>query len=87
MSKPKPKDDEKVEINLFESNLVPKHELLSPEQKKELLDKLNISMKQLPRIKSHDPVVKVVGGKRGDIIKITRKSPIASEYVYYRVVI
>jgi DNA-directed RNA polymerase subunit H (RpoH/RPB5) len=80
-------EDDKKEIDLFGSNLVPGHELLTDEQKKAFLEKMNISMKQLPRIKSNDPVVKKIGGKRGDVIKITRKSPIATEYIYYRVVI
>jgi DNA-directed RNA polymerase subunit H (RpoH/RPB5) len=80
-------DDEKKEINVFESNLVPKHDLLSEEEKNQLLQKLNISLRQLPRIKSNDAVVKSIGGKRGDVIKITRKSPVAGEYYYYRVVV
>ena len=86
MAKAKEEEDKK-EINLFESNLVPKHEVLSDEERKMFLKKMNISLKQLPRIKSVDAVVKTIGGKRGDVVKITRKSPVAGESLYYRVVI
>ncbi|HIE37170.1 TPA: DNA-directed RNA polymerase subunit H, partial [Candidatus Geothermarchaeota archaeon] len=42
---------------------------------------------KLPYIKRTDPVVRALGAKHGDIIKITRKSPTAGESVYYRLVI
>jgi len=88
MAKAKEKEEEdKKEIDLFGSNLVSKQEIMSDEDKKMFLEKLNISLKQLPRVKSSDPVVKTIGGKRGDVVKITRKSLVAGEYNYYRVVI
>ncbi len=74
-------------INPFVNELVPKHEILSEEEKKKLLEKFNISLKQLPRILITDPCVKALGAKVGDVIKITRKSPTAGEYFYYRVVV
>ena len=67
--------------------LVPKHTILSEEEKKEVLNKYNIAKKQLPRILSSDVIVKAINGKPGDIIKITRKSPTAGESNFYRVVI
>ena len=67
--------------------LVPKHEILGGEEKAELLKKLNVSLKQLPRIKEDDPVIKMIQGKHGDVVKITRKSMVAGEYNYYRVVV
>ncbi|HDH91377.1 MAG TPA: DNA-directed RNA polymerase subunit H, partial [Candidatus Aenigmarchaeota archaeon] len=67
---------------------VPKHEIISEKEREELIKKYGItSLKQLPRIFTSDPVVKAIGAKPGDIIKITRKSPTAGETVYYRVVI
>ena len=74
-------------IDIFKSDLVPKHEILSPEEKQKLLDKFNISEKQLPKIKSTDPAVIALGAKKGDVIKITRKSPVAGESYYYRLVV
>lgn len=80
----KKKDEE--EIDIFQSNLVPKHEILSGDEKAELLKSLNVSTKQLPRIKDDDPVVKLLQAKKGDVVKITRNSAVAGEYFYYRVV-
>jgi DNA-directed RNA polymerase subunit H len=81
------KKKEEAQIDIFQSNLVPKHEIISGEEKAELLKMLNVSAKQLPRIKEDDPVVKLLNGKRGDVMKITRKSLSAGEYLYYRLVI
>jgi len=78
---------EESEVNIFESDTVPKHEILSGEEKAELLERLNVSLAQLPKIKEEDPVVKILGARRGDVIKVTRKSPAAGEYYYYRVVV
>ena len=75
------------EFDIMKHVLVPKHEILSKEEKKALLEKLNISEKQLPKIFESDPVIKVLNAKPGDVIKITRKSPSAGESIYYRIVI
>jgi len=78
-------EDKKIDI--FQSELVPKHEILSPDEKQKLLDKFNISEIQLPKIKVTDPAVVALGAKKGDVIKITRKSPTAGESYYYRLVV
>ncbi len=75
------------EIDIYQSKLVPKHELLTDDEKNELLKKLNVSAKQLPRIKKHDPAIKQLNAKKGNIIKVTRKSATAGQSIYYRVVI
>ncbi len=72
---------------ILNHELVPKHEILSEEEAKKLLEELNITKKQLPRIYASDPVAKILGAKPGDIIRITRKSPTAGESIYYRVVV
>ena len=77
---------EEVEIDIFQSNLVPKHQILSGDEKAALLKNLNVSPKQLPRVKDDDPVIKLLQGKKGDVVKITRKSQSAGEYHYYRIV-
>ncbi|MCX8193822.1 MAG: DNA-directed RNA polymerase subunit H [Candidatus Pacearchaeota archaeon] len=65
--------------------LQPKHTKLSPEESKELLKKLNISLSQLPKIRKKDPALPE-DAKVGDIIKIERKTE-AGKVFYYRVVI
>lgn len=76
-----------VEINVLKHSLVPKHVILSEEEKQKLLEKFNISSEQLPKISTSDPVVNFLGAKAGDILKIERKSPTAGETLYYRLVI
>ena len=67
--------------------LIPKHSKLSESQKEKLLEKYNISIKELPRILRNDPAIISLGAKPGDVIKITRKSQTADEAVFYRVVV
>lgn len=91
------KDKEQVNIelipkrvppfNIFDHELVPKHEILPPEKAEELLEEYGIEAHQLPRIKSSDVVMIGLGAKPGDIIKITRDSPTAGKHVAYRLVI
>lgn len=87
MTKKSDKEKQEKEIDIFQSNLVPRHELLNQEEKSELLKKYNISLKQLPRIKGDDSAVKLLSAKHGDIVKIIRRSAVAGEYNYYRVVV
>lgn len=62
-----------------------KHIRLKPEEARLLLEKLNITPSQLPKIKITDPALPP-GSKVGDIIKIERK--VKGEIVpYYRVVV
>lgn len=75
----------KMEIEKHE--LVPKHILLSQKEKEELLKNYGITLKDLPRILSSDPMVKAINAKVGDVIKIIRKSPTAEVSEYYRVVV
>lgn len=47
--------------------LVPRHELLTPTEKKDLLTRYHLKDEQLPRIKSSDPVAKYYGLSRGNV--------------------
>jgi len=67
--------------------LVPKHEILSPEEREELLAKYRVKPYQLPKIRASDPAVKAIGAKPGDIVRIIRRSSTAGEHVVYRYVI
>jgi len=78
----------KDNTKILEHELVPKHIILSPEEREEVLKKYNITkLSQFPRILKSDPVVKAIGAKKGDLIKIIRKSTTAKEAIYYRVVV
>jgi DNA-directed RNA polymerase subunit H (RpoH/RPB5) len=74
-------------IDIEKHELVPKHIILNEQEKEEVLKSYGISLRQLPRILVSDPVIKLLNGKLGDVVKIIRKSPTAGETVYYRVVI
>ncbi|MEM2083095.1 MAG: DNA-directed RNA polymerase subunit H [Nitrososphaerota archaeon] len=74
-------------INILEHVYVPKHEILSKEEAEALLKKYNITPSQLPSILISDPVVKAIGAKIGDIIKITRLSETSGKSIYYRCVV
>ena len=54
--------------------MIPKHSKLSDSQKEKLLEKYNISIKELPRILKTDPAIISLDTKAGDVIRITRKS-------------
>lgn len=74
-------------IEIEKHQLVPKHIILSEEEKTELLKKLKINLRQLPRILITDPAIADKNPKVGDVVKIIRKSMTAGETVYYRVVV
>ena len=66
--------------------LTPKHYKLSDKEKQQLLEKYNVISKELPKILKSDSAIKELDAKRGDIIKIVRKSSTAGESIFYRVV-
>ena len=74
-------------FNIFDHKLVPKHEILLKEEADKLLQRYHVEPYQLPRIRSSDPAVFLIGAKRGDIVKITRESPTAGLHVTYRYVV
>ena len=67
--------------------LIPKHSKLSEKEKKELFERYNITIKELPRIKESDPAIASLKVKPGDVVKIIRNSPTAGTAVFYRGVI
>jgi DNA-directed RNA polymerase subunit H len=74
-------------VFLFKMHILqPKHSKLKPEEASQLLEKLNISRSQLPKIKKND-VALPEGAEVGDIIKIERKAQDGKVALYYRVVV
>jgi DNA-directed RNA polymerase subunit H len=78
---------EENESKVVDHELVPKHEILPEEEKKEILAKYNANEEQFPFLFSTDPVVREIGAKPGDMVKITRVSDTAGESFYYRYVV
>ena len=73
--------------NPLEHVLVPLHEIVPEEEHPELLKKYNMKTKMnLPIIRFHEDIIgRILGLIPGSIVKITRPSPSAGEYVLYRV--
>jgi len=74
-------------VNILDHVLVPRHRVLSPEEKEALLKKYNIKPSQLPKMLNSDPVAIAIGAKPGDVVEIIRKSPVAGETLAYRMVV
>lgn len=66
---------------------VPKHEILTVEEAKQVLEQYNCQPTELPLILVSDPAIVGLDVKPGDMIKITRKSSTAGESIYYRYVV
>ncbi|ODV83575.1 hypothetical protein CANARDRAFT_29804 [[Candida] arabinofermentans NRRL YB-2248] len=72
-------------VNITHHQLVPKHIRLSNDEKKELLNRYRLKESQLPRIQREDPVARYLGLKRGQVVKIIRKSETSGRYASYRI--
>ena len=81
------KVQEKQQFDIMKHMLVPYHEILSENEKKEVMKDFSITPDQLPKILNTDPVCISIGAQPGQIIRITRKSHTATKAVAYRLVV
>ena len=81
------KTEEELPFKITDHLLVPKHELMPPEEAAAILKRYNSSPHEFPFVLSTDPAAKSIGAKPGDFLKVTRASETAGETVYYRYVV
>ena len=77
-----------LRINILENTLIPKHELIYDEDEiQEILEAYSLKTKwKFLEVLKTDPVSKYFDAKKGNLFKITRISPVAGEYISYRIV-
>jgi DNA-directed RNA polymerases I, II, and III subunit RPABC1 len=77
--------ESKLMVNITHHELVPQHIVMTLEEKKKLLARYQLKEIQLPMIQLADPVAHYYGLKRGQVVKIIRKSEMAGWYASYRI--
>lgn len=78
-----------TQFNISKHRLVPEHTICSFQEKRKLLADYSVKQQQLPYIKNTDVMVRHLGAKKGQVIKIIRDSETQSGYktVTYRLVV
>lgn len=72
-------------FNPMRHELVPKHEKLSEEEAKQIMDMYMVKHRtQMPIISRNDAIARRLGLRGGDIVRITRHNETSGSYYYYR---
>ena len=76
----------RLQFNILKHTLVPKHTLLTHDEKEQFMKKYNVMDKsQIPDISFFGPVSIVLGIRPGDVVKIERNSRTAIQSEFYRI--
>jgi DNA-directed RNA polymerase subunit H (RpoH/RPB5) len=71
--------------NPLKHSLVPKHEKMTEEEVKKLMESYMVKSKsQLPVISRNDVIARWLGLRHGDVVRITRYNDTSGMYYYYR---
>lgn len=79
--------EEELLINLIDSHIIPKHILLTENEKKEVLEKYGAKQRSMPKMLHTEAVARYYNMKVGDICRILRPSDKSGITVAYRLVI
>lgn len=74
-------------FDIFLHDYVPVHEVVSEDERKAISEQYHAEPYQFPWIKVTDPVAIILGGRPGDVLKITQDSETAGLYYSYRYVV
>lgn len=74
-------------MNKIEFNYVPRHEILSEEERNDFIKSYQITRDKLPKLEIYDAISRYYNMQIGDIVRIHRNSPMTGKAVYYRVVV
>jgi DNA-directed RNA polymerase subunit H (RpoH/RPB5) len=77
----------KLQSDITEHDLVPKHVILTKEEGEKVLEAYRARKRDMPLIRSNEPISKYYNVKPGEIVKIYRPSPSTGVFVAYRLVI
>eukprot|EP00730_Choanoeca_flexa_P014567 TRINITY_DN6412_c0_g1_i2.p1 TRINITY_DN6412_c0_g1~~TRINITY_DN6412_c0_g1_i2.p1 ORF type:complete len:244 (+),score=17.18 TRINITY_DN6412_c0_g1_i2:48-734(+) len=81
-----PFSEAELVFNVTRHMLVPLHEVLTPQEKDQLLRRYNVTEQNLPCMQRVDPIARYFGLRKGQIVRIVRSSKTAGRYVTYRIV-
>jgi len=77
---------ERLQFNILNHSLVPKHTVLSNREKEEIKKKYNIDRDfEFPSISRFDPLSQVLGIRPGELFEIERSSKTAIKSKFYRI--
>lgn len=74
-------------IDIVSYIMVPKHELLTEEDSKKVLEEYILKKRQVPKMFVYDAISKYYKAKPGQMFRIIRPSEIAGQAFYYRLVV
>ncbi|KAI3472257.1 hypothetical protein Pfo_029745 [Paulownia fortunei] len=73
-------------VNITKHELKPKHQVLTDEERENLLKKYSIDEKQLPRMLQKDAIARYYGLEKGQVVKVTYSGELTQLHVTYRCV-
>lgn len=73
--------------DIWEHAAVPKHTLLTNDERESLLATFKCTEDQLPRMMREDPMARYMGLRVGDVVRIERPSVTVGMDIYYRIVV
>ena len=75
----------RLQFNILKHVMVPKHRILSEEEKKEIIKKYNIEDDNIPNISRFDPVAIMLGIRPKQYCEIERPSKTSITSLFYRI--